>query len=453
MKQNILFFPSHEPSQFIEIAKNCVKKDPNINPIFFLLDRPTKKPDFAFYTYEDLINEISFGIDLNGDENFGLNLNEAVLMDRHHKKNLDIRSCLNRFRVSFDKFLKIHNIRKIFGYAMSDSIGYIAYMTALKNEVPYFYFCSSRIEDYYYLTSEINGSSQDYLEFELSHPFKNFSDQKVLDLLKEKVTYRKVPTYASDPTMIAGKSIINKLTNLMDLVKNNFFSRNKYLQLFIPVPEAFFLAIRRYFSINELKNYEKKSEYFDNKKFIFFPLHLHPENSTLVWGRWCHNQLEILKLLSRVVPSDVYICVKEHKVAEGRHELGFYKQIASLPNVFLVQADINPHDLISKSQAVATIAGTAGFEAICHGKHVLIFGDADYADYDNAIICTDLSKLRSNVAKALYSTPTKIEDNKKFIRFVRNKLNLSLRIPNYSPYSLDESIIDPMSNLFLNQVK
>ena len=40
----------------------------------------------------------------------------------------------------------------------------------------------------------------------------------------------------------------------------------------------------------------------------------------------------------------------------------------------------NSFDIIEESSAVATISGTAGFEAICQNKKVLLFGDVDYVN-------------------------------------------------------------------------
>ena len=137
-------------------------------------------------------------------------------------------------------------------------------------------------------------------------------------------------------------------------------------------------------------------------------------------------------------------------VAEGRHELGFYDQIASLPNIVFIPSNTNPHEVINKCLAVVTIAGTAGFEAICHAKNVLIFGDADYGNFPNSIPCTNLKKFRENLNLAISSKSIPLDENEAFVNFVLNKLKLSLQIPNYSPYSLDNSVIEPMKNLYLN---
>ena len=48
--------------------------------------------------------------------------------------------------------------------------------------------------------------------------------------------------------------------------------------------------------------------------------------------------------------------------------------IGTLPHVRLVPADTNTFELAAKSKAVATISGTAGWEAIVRGTPALVFG-------------------------------------------------------------------------------
>ena len=80
----------------------------------------------------------------------------------------------------------------------------------------------------------------------------------------------------------------------------------------------------------ELNTLSSSFDGLGNERFIYFPLHFTPETATLIWGCWGHNQLELIKQISRVIPNDCYIYVKEHKVAAGRHKIGFYKEISKL---------------------------------------------------------------------------------------------------------------------------
>jgi hypothetical protein len=57
----------------------------------------------------------------------------------------------------------------------------------------------------------------------------------------------------------------------------------------------------------------------------------------------------------------------------------FYDDLASLSEVELVPVDMSSLQLIDKSEAVATVTGTAGWEAIVRDTPALAFGDAWYS--------------------------------------------------------------------------
>ena len=82
VKKNILFYPSHSPKQFIEIARQCVAENPEINPIFFLLDSSETSAEFDYISYEQVVNHCNFDDGDFDDSIYGINLNEAVLADR-----------------------------------------------------------------------------------------------------------------------------------------------------------------------------------------------------------------------------------------------------------------------------------------------------------------------------------------------------------------------------------
>ena len=115
------------------------------------------------------------------------------------------------------------------------------------------------------------------------------------------------------------------------------------------------------------------------ERYIYFPLHLQPELSTSAIGGDYSDQMLALETLSAWVPADVKIYVKENpKQTEKQRDQFFYKRLEALKNVVLLSNAENSIELIRKSIGVATITGTAGWEALFHGKPVLAFGLAWY---------------------------------------------------------------------------
>lgn len=113
--------------------------------------------------------------------------------------------------------------------------------------------------------------------------------------------------------------------------------------------------------------------------YVYFPLHLQPELSTAALGGDYSDQLLAVEALSAWVPEGITIYVKENpKQTEKQRDTFFYKRLSALKNVRMLANTENTIELIKGSLAVATITGTAGWEALFHGKPVIAFGLAWY---------------------------------------------------------------------------
>lgn len=128
----------------------------------------------------------------------------------------------------------------------------------------------------------------------------------------------------------------------------------------------------------------KTNHYFEapisGEKYIYMPLHLIPESSTLVGAPFFINELTIIEAVSKSLPAGVYLYVKEHQSMLGERAFSFYKKIKELPNVKLVQMNYytDPKPWIVNSLGVITITGTSGYEAAMLGKPAFVFGDVIY---------------------------------------------------------------------------
>lgn len=113
--------------------------------------------------------------------------------------------------------------------------------------------------------------------------------------------------------------------------------------------------------------------------FVYFPLHLQPEMTTSPLGGPYNDQILALECLRNVLPQHWKILIKEnpHQTFYQRGPW-FYQRVKSLPNVFWVSPETNTKSLILGSRFVATITGTAGYEALLAEKCALTFGRAWY---------------------------------------------------------------------------
>ena len=151
----------------------------------------------------------------------------------------------------------------------------------------------------------------------------------------------------------------------------------------------------RYFQIGHLNYYEKLLEYEKNEidfdcKFVYFPLHLQPEMTTSTLGGAFSDQLSAVERLAQIIPHDHLIYIKENPKQRGQMRgKQFFTRLERIRKARLLPSYVDTHALIGRSRFVATITGTAGYEAICKGKIVLYFGMPWYRDMEGAIAYRD----------------------------------------------------------------
>ena len=147
----------------------------------------------------------------------------------------------------------------------------------------------------------------------------------------------------------------------------------------------------RYFQIRHLDYFEKilefeNSEFDLDRKFVYFPLHLQPEMSTSTLGGAYSDQLLAIEKLAQIIPDDYFIYIKENPKQRGQMRgKQFFRRLDKIRKTQLLPSYVDTHQLIKRSRFVATITGTAGYEAICKGKNVLYFGMPWYRDLEGAI--------------------------------------------------------------------
>ncbi|MBM3231732.1 hypothetical protein FJZ28_05440 [Candidatus Peregrinibacteria bacterium] len=110
--------------------------------------------------------------------------------------------------------------------------------------------------------------------------------------------------------------------------------------------------------------------------FVYLPLHYQPEASTVPMGGAYADQILVAALLNAYLPEGVLIYIKEHPRAGGwlTRSPAYYEQLLKMEKVRLVARGVDTFLLREHCKAVATVTGSAGFEALFRGKPVLLFG-------------------------------------------------------------------------------
>ncbi len=167
-----------------------------------------------------------------------------------------------------------------------------------------------------------------------------------------------------------------------------------------------------------------------SKKFIYMPLHMQPECTTLPLADEYESQELIIALLSSVVPDDVYLYVKENpKQTYRSRSQNFASRIAAMRNVKLVGKKFDTYKLLDNCLAVACANGTALLEGIFKGKQGIMFGNfiLKYAPYINYV--ENENDIKHIINKVL--APKKVDDE-----YLKNIKIYFKAIQNTSFYSI-----------------
>lgn len=235
---------------------------------------------------------------------------------------------------------------------------------------------------------------------------KNFSLEDLSEVTRAYYTLQ--TEKGSDPTPVYTKadkknfSFINTARIKLKAVVKSVVDLSVFEKTLAYVVKLFKQNIK-----DEYENVE--SEVCFDKPFVYLPLHFQPESTSSPLGDMFVDQILMAEIISAALPDGWELYVKEHpsqwpprgfNFFSSRYR-GYYKKIAELSNVRLVPLKTDTYDLINKSQAVATISGVAGIEALMRLKPVMIFGYPWYQDCPGVFKVNDALSCREALQKIL----------------------------------------------------
>ena len=156
---------------------------------------------------------------------------------------------------------------------------------------------------------------------------------------------------------------------------------------------------------NEYRRFQSPPDF--GEEFIYTTLQYQPEAQTCPQAGVFADQLLMIETLSAALPPGWFVYVKEHpslwpvrglKFYHFRYQ-GYYESIARLKNVKLVPVETDSFQLIRHAKAVATGAGSVGWEALLRSKPVLVFGYPWYQSCEGVCKVTDRVSCRAVLEK------------------------------------------------------
>ena len=184
------------------------------------------------------------------------------------------------------------------------------------------------------------------------------------------------------------------------------------------------------FELNYRLNTQKRKKFIDEnlssspnitENFVYFPMSLDMERSTLIDAPFYTNQVEVIRSIAKSIPVDHYLFVKEHpnQKLRGWRKISEYEEILKIPNVILIHPSYSSENLYANCSVVITIGGTSGFEAALYNKPSIIFTDLRYSILPSVFRLNSIENL-SETIKQCIKTEVDADDVNKFIQLMES---------------------------------
>jgi len=346
-----------------------------------------------------------------------------------------------------------YNFNSIFAEGIDDFPSYFLQEFAKKNEIPFYYFVYSRVGGSVFLSDRKDtgpiGLEKHYEENRIEFVNDSTKFDQTIDFINTYIKNKSQPYYVTQSQMLYKAFSFDDVKVLIKAFRNFIKDKTAYHAYENPLR----FPINRYIKIKRKRQYKDyfKNRFIDsseikNRKYFIYPLHFHPEAATLIQGRWLNDQKAIIEMFSKVLPADIILIVKEHKVSIGRRQLAFYTEISKLHNVHFISENQDVYSLIENSLGIVTISSSMGLEAIMLNKPVITFGDIHYNILSQVIKARDFSKMKSYVDLALDFQCYARDEYWSFLKTITENC---YEMPGYSPHIFNEAHL----NTFISMLK
>jgi len=249
------------------------------------------------------------------------------------------------------------------------------------------------------------------------------------------------------------------------LFSNNENTKTHYSYLGRSKNKVFFNYILNEVKIKRRKQFIDKNfiSKIGDGKFILFPLQTNAESAILLDAPLFTNQIEVIKQISKSMPIDYKLLVKEHPAAVSRswRSIKTYKEIINTPRVIPIHPDVEISDAIKKSSLVIAISSTVALDSLFYEVPSIIFSENTISMIPSIHRLKEIRNLSETISTMLKTNvePKHLEKYIQFsekISFPFDPLGFSQDINDYFHFSgklVDVEITEDKMKRFLEKEK
>lgn len=317
----------------------------------------------------------------------------SALGARRQLERVEWRGLARSMAAFFEEIFTLENIGVVVHDQVSTSFSYVCHETAAARGIPYLGLVGARIPGRYEIRESI------YHEDEVVDGIYRSILDGTAPLSAEEAEW--VDAYfadfdATEPSYMKGNALNDARWHrhvnhhkLRSFLRKCWYEIREHAEVAHftfrdpPVRASIRSLTRNLFRLHHKRQFQTfvtplDDAWMRSNPFVIFPIHYQPEASTSVGSPHFVNQADVIRNIAFSLPPDLQLVVKEHRSAIGFNSASFYRDVAALPGVLLVDPDLRIKHLIRQSQGVIALTSTAAFEALLLHRRVWLFGATSF---------------------------------------------------------------------------
>ena len=366
----------------------------------------------------------------------------------NYSSDFKLNELISIITITENKFFEIFNkIKPEFIFSLGPSIhgARIAYAISRTLKIPFLTLKSTKINNILTLGdrddsiyNHINDKYEEYLSQQNIPPSTlSYSKKYLFKATNNKATYEgnKITKYKKNN--ILKEFLFFSLQFPKAFIKE--LIRNKYdLQYSNHIYSLFHRSIGKSIRIEESNNYINariiEIDQLKNLKFAFFALNSEPEIAVDVYSYENRNQIFLAHKIAQSLPLEKILIVKEHPRSEGVRNPSFYKDLLSMPNIFISKGSVS--QLVKLAEFNIVLSGFAAFESLFARKPVITFGNHLLNIIGPPLVwkLTPGNSLKHNIKKIISSNISDDDFNTKLIYIISAIKSTGIEFNLYSDF-------------------
>ena len=145
----------------------------------------------------------------------------------------------------------------------------------------------------------------------------------------------------------------------------------------------------------------QSQKFIESNKYVFYPIQYFRESRVTMRAPAFYNQLWMIEYLSRSLPPEYELVVKDHPRQLGALPLSHAHKLRRYATA--IAPTISAREVLTESDAVVTLNNTVGYEAVMYGKPAVTLGDAFYSGAGYTWDVTAIDSLSAKLNEAVNS--------------------------------------------------